>query len=149
MQTLASFKPRLLGSLVRGDGPLDRIQLLVFADSPEPVIWHLNDRHIPCQAGDTLLHYSGGRRLARPALRGLFKYALNGAGCETIFHDVYFGPAFPGRVHTAYDELAPLPVDIRERIILMHYNDDASDEAKSRALDAGFRIATREGTYGL
>ncbi|MGB5252629.1 MAG: hypothetical protein WBN68_07890 [Sedimenticolaceae bacterium] len=71
MQTLARFKPRLLGSLVRGDGPLDQIQLLVFADSPEPVIWHLNDRHIPWQAGDTLLHYSAGRRLARPVLRFL------------------------------------------------------------------------------
>ena len=71
MQTLASFKPRLLGSLVRGDGPLDRIQLLVFADSPESVIWHLNDRHIPWQAVDTLLHYSAGRRLARPTLRFL------------------------------------------------------------------------------
>ena len=69
METLAEFRPRLIGGLIHGDGPLDRIQLLVFADSPEPVMWHLNDRHIPWRESETLLHYSGNRRLARPTLR--------------------------------------------------------------------------------
>ena len=32
---------------------------------------HLSDRHIPWQDAEVVLHYSGGRRIARPALRFL------------------------------------------------------------------------------
>lgn len=68
-------------------------------------------------------------------------------GCEVIYHDVYFGPAFPGRVHTAYEEIAVLPPEVASRIVLMHYNDDVSAEALARARDAGFRIALKHEPY--
>jgi len=68
-------------------------------------------------------------------------------GCEIVYHDVYFGPVFPGRVHTAYEEIADLPQDVRSRIVLMHYNDDVTDEELRRARDAGFRIALKHEPY--
>src|SRR5690606_7996015 len=48
---------------------------------------------------------------------------LLGRGCEIIYHDVYFGPWFPGTVHTAWEEIATLPDEIAARVVLMHYND--------------------------
>ncbi|MCB1803015.1 MAG: hypothetical protein KDI82_15090 [Gammaproteobacteria bacterium] len=69
MRDLADFEPRLAGPLVHGDGPLQRIRLLLRADSPEQVIMHLQDRHIPWQSGEVTLLYSGDRRIAHPALR--------------------------------------------------------------------------------
>ena len=69
MQLFCEFQPRLIGALARGDGPLDRVQLLLFADSPEQVILELTERHIPWQESEVTLHYSGGRRGLHPALR--------------------------------------------------------------------------------
>lgn len=69
MAEFARFRPRLFGALLHGDGPLDLIQLLVFADSPEQVMHHLSDRRIPWRDSEVVLSYSGRRRLARPALR--------------------------------------------------------------------------------
>lgn len=71
MQTFAEFRPHLVGAPIHGDGPLDRVRLLLFADTPEQVMLHLSDRHIPWQDAEVVLHYSGGRRIARPALRFL------------------------------------------------------------------------------
>lgn len=68
MQMFEEFRPRLVGALVRGDGPFERVRLLLFADTPEQVAMHLADRHIPWRESEIELHYSGGRRLARPAL---------------------------------------------------------------------------------
>ena len=68
-------------------------------------------------------------------------------GCQTIFHDVYFGKAFPGRVHTSYEEIAELPKDIAQHIVLMHYNDGVGEEQLRRAKDAGFRVAVRDNDY--
>ncbi len=42
-------------------------------------------------------------------------------GCQTIFHDCQLKP--PGVVHTTLEELQTLPLDIQERIWLMHYDD--------------------------
>lgn len=52
MCDLAAFEPQLAGSLVHGDGPLDRIRLLLRADTPEQVIMHLDDRHIPWRTAE-------------------------------------------------------------------------------------------------
>ena len=68
MQTFEVFRPRLAGALVRGDGPLERIRLLLVAETPEQVAMHLADRHMPWRESAIELHYSGGRRLMRPAL---------------------------------------------------------------------------------
>lgn len=71
MSEFTTFGPRLFGDLIHGDGPLDRIRLMLIADPPEQVMHHLSDRHIPWQDGETVLSYSGRRRVARPCLRFL------------------------------------------------------------------------------
>lgn len=68
MRTLAAFRPRLLGSLVDGDGALDHITLLLQADSVESVIHVLQDHHIPWRSDERTLHHASGQRLAHPAL---------------------------------------------------------------------------------
>jgi hypothetical protein len=68
MQVFSRFEPRLIGPLVSGDGPLDRVQLLLFVDSPEQVIVELSERRMPWQESEAILHYSGGRRRSHPAL---------------------------------------------------------------------------------
>lgn len=69
MCDLAAFEPQLAGSLVHGDGPLDRIRLLLRADTPEQVIMHLDDRHIPWRTTEASLLHAGERRIDWPALR--------------------------------------------------------------------------------
>jgi hypothetical protein len=69
MRTFSRFQPRLIGALVRGDGPLEKVQLLLTADTPEQVMLALNDQRIPWRESEVVLHYAGGRRAARPALR--------------------------------------------------------------------------------
>lgn len=68
-------------------------------------------------------------------------------GCHTIFHDCYFGPAFRGRVHSAFVEIAELPPSIASHIVLMHYNDNVPEEELQRARDAGFRLARKAQTF--
>jgi len=68
MRALSAFSPRLAGALIHGDGRLDRIRLMLHADTPEQVILHLHERHIPAETYEVLLHQSGGRRLATPAI---------------------------------------------------------------------------------
>jgi len=71
MKTFADFRPKLFGALLNGDGPLDRIRLLLTADDPEQVMRHLADRHIPWEDSETVLVYSGGRRKTLPTMRFL------------------------------------------------------------------------------
>ncbi|MCB1785414.1 MAG: hypothetical protein H6953_05375 [Chromatiaceae bacterium] len=71
MHRLKPFEPRLFGSLVHGDGPLDRVRILLSADTPEQVILHLHELHLPWREAEVTMHYSGGRRLAQPAVRFL------------------------------------------------------------------------------
>lgn len=83
MRTLQDFQPRLTGPLVHGDGPLDRIRLLLVAETPEQVILHLHDRHIPWRDAEVALHYSNGRREMQPALR----FVAGDASIELIVLD--------------------------------------------------------------
>lgn len=69
MRNLAAFAPRLAGTLVHGDGPLDRIRLLVYADSAEQVLLHLHDQGIPWQDAEVELRHAGNRRRSWPAAR--------------------------------------------------------------------------------
>lgn len=68
-------------------------------------------------------------------------------GVETLFHEVTFTPYSPGIVHTTFGELAALPKDIAERMILMHYGDQTSEDMFKAAEDLGFRIARRGIVY--
>jgi len=71
MKEFADFRPKLFGDLLTGDGPLDRIRLMLTADSAEQVIYQLADRHIPWQETEAILIHSGGRKKPWPAMRFL------------------------------------------------------------------------------
>ena len=68
-------------------------------------------------------------------------------GMEIIFHEVTFAPPFEYNIHTAFLELARLPREIAEHIVLMHYGDMASLDDFKKAEDLGFRIAKRQIVY--
>ena len=53
---------------------------------------------------------------------------------EIIFHDCQL---FNGGVHASLDELTTLPLEIKEKIVLMHYGDNWKD-FKKKALKQGF-----------
>jgi hypothetical protein len=69
MRSLQEFDPRLFGSLVHGDGPLDTIRLILTADTPESVMLALSDRHIPWREDETALMLSSEGSEVRPSLR--------------------------------------------------------------------------------
>ena len=62
-------------------------------------------------------------------------------GAEVIFHDVSFLPAKRDSVHASFEELQTLPRDMIERMVLMHYSDEVTDDEKKYAADLGFRLA--------
>ncbi len=66
---------------------------------------------------------------------------LLNSGIETIFHETFFAPLFPGCIHTSFEELAELPRTVAEHIILMHYSDMTTQNDFKRAESLGFRIA--------
>lgn len=71
MRQLADHQPRLIGSLVDGDGPLDQITLLLLTDTIEEVIHDLEDRHIPWRSTEHSLQHARGQRISHPAVRFL------------------------------------------------------------------------------
>jgi len=91
---------------------------------------------------DQHVAYTSDCRFSRERIEGLL-----GRGCDVIYHDVYFGPATQGSVHTAFVEMKDLPREMAERIVLMHYNDDAPVEGITEAEDLGFRLATKAIDY--
>ena len=67
MQALSEFKPRLIGSVV--DGSADSgsdIQLYLFTDVPETVLYKLRDLDIPWHEEDTSLRYSNHQQKNHP-----------------------------------------------------------------------------------
>lgn len=42
---------------------------------------------------------------------------------DVIFHDCAFFPKYPSTVHTHFEELCELPLEVRKKIKLMHYGD--------------------------
>jgi ribonuclease BN (tRNA processing enzyme) len=62
-----------------------------------------------------------------------------------IFHECSFTPAYPGTVHTHYEQLLELPDDLRSRMVLIHHG------PKPEGLDPmgdGFHgVAHKGGTY--
>ncbi|GAB6929689.1 MBL fold metallo-hydrolase [Paenibacillus sp. JCM 10914] len=73
--------------------------------------FYLNDR----------IFYSGDMVFHPELLREL----VDKRNCEMILHECQL--VEPGAVHTTLNELLSLPLDIQERIYLMHYNDNAAD----------------------
>lgn len=69
LRAVKPFRPRLFGAVADGHGRLDRIRLLLIADSAEDVIMHLVDRGIPWHSAEVTLPRSRGRRERLPAIR--------------------------------------------------------------------------------
>jgi hypothetical protein len=70
MKLLAPFSPRLVGPVLNGSA--DRhspIYLHLFADTGEQVDIFLLEHKIPCEHGERLVRYSGGREERRPLFR--------------------------------------------------------------------------------
>jgi len=80
-------------------------------------------RHIPGKPSFSLviqekLFYSSDMVFDRPLLDELVRER----GCRYLLHECQF--ASPGVVHTTLDELLGLPLDLQEKIFLMHYGDE-------------------------
>lgn len=65
---------------------------------------------------------------------GLITEAERAYSIEAIFHDVQF---YPGGVHANITELATLPEETKQKMLLMHYPDNF-EERLPQILDAGF-----------
>jgi len=67
MQALSEFKPHLIGSVM--DGTADSgsdIQLYLFADTPESLLFKLKDLDIPWHEEDKILRYANHHQQMRP-----------------------------------------------------------------------------------
>lgn len=72
MQLFADFSPRLVGTALAGTGDLQiGVELFLFADRPEDVIFTLIERKIPWQEGERSCRYPRGQRTSHPSFRFL------------------------------------------------------------------------------
>jgi hypothetical protein len=69
MQLLASFKPRLVGPVFHGTANLNsEINLHVFADTPEEVIFFLMERNIPFTSSQRRMRFNNNNYTEIPVL---------------------------------------------------------------------------------
>lgn len=81
MRMLSEFEPRLIGLALHG--VTDRqhgVELFLFADRPEDVLFKLADQGIPWRESERTLRYAGGQRTAHPA----FGFLAGGIPFELI-----------------------------------------------------------------
>ena len=70
MRTFQGFSPRLTGPVLDGTGAVELgIQLYLFAERPEEVVFRLLDRQIPWQERERGFRYRGGERRNHPVFR--------------------------------------------------------------------------------
>jgi hypothetical protein len=70
MEAFRAFSPRLLGSALTGPGRADRgVQIFLFADRPEDVVFALMEQRIPWHERERPFRYSDGERRVHPVLR--------------------------------------------------------------------------------
>jgi len=70
MRAFQEFSPRLTGPVLDGTGPaVLGIQLYLFAERPEEIVFRLLDRQIPWQERERSLRYRGGERRNHPVFR--------------------------------------------------------------------------------
>lgn len=105
--------------------------------------------HVPCRPSFGVIlndrtAYTSDCQFSRERIESL----LN-RGVETIFHEVTFSSPHAHPVHTFFEELSSLPDSFARHIILMHYEDTASEEGFMKAEDKGFRIARRGIRYSI
>jgi len=69
------------------------------------------------------------------------------ARASVIFHDCTF-TEFPGQVHGLFSDFEKLPPALREKIVLMHHEDDI-ERYRGRAEALGFRLAMPGDVFNL
>lgn len=70
MRSFQAFSPHLIGPVVDGTGPVELgIQLYLFAERPEEVVFRLLERQIPWQERERGFRYRGGERRSHPVFR--------------------------------------------------------------------------------
>lgn len=70
MRFFEGFSPHLVGSVCDGAGPVEPgIQLYLYAERPEDVVFRLLDRQIPWHERERSLRYRGGERRVHPVFR--------------------------------------------------------------------------------
>lgn len=69
MQVFDAFHPRLVGAARAGAASRTQgLELYLFAETPEEVIWTLIDRHIPWENAAAQFRYANGERQEHPVL---------------------------------------------------------------------------------
>jgi len=72
MHRFRAFNPRLIGPLRHGSGDADAgVQLCLYAERPEDVVFALIDAHIPWHERERSFRYGDGERRTHPAFRFL------------------------------------------------------------------------------
>ncbi len=100
MRLLESFAPRLVGSALTGIGDRQAgVELFLFADRPEDVLFTLIERRIPWEEDERGFRYASGQRCVHPAFRFM-------AG-DTPFELIVLPPA--ARRHPPLDPLNEKP----------------------------------------
>ncbi len=70
LRAFADFSPRLIGAVLRGTGDRQTgIELFLFSDLPEDVIFALIEQRIPWREGEREWRYPGGQRHTHPVFR--------------------------------------------------------------------------------
>jgi hypothetical protein len=70
MEALRAFSPRLLEAALTGAGRTERgVQILLFADCPEDVVFALMEQRIPWHERERSFRYSNGERRVHPVMR--------------------------------------------------------------------------------
>jgi hypothetical protein len=70
MHSFEAFSPRLVGPVLQGSGQAEEgIQLYLYAERPEDVVFALMEQHIPWQERERAFRYSGGERRNHPVFR--------------------------------------------------------------------------------
>jgi len=81
MQALQRFNPLLVGSVFQGTADTNsRVQLHLFADTPEDVLFALSDLQIPWQERQRTLHFRDGARRETPS----FQFSADGVMFELL-----------------------------------------------------------------
>jgi ribonuclease BN (tRNA processing enzyme) len=95
---------------------------------------------VPASAG-RIAWWSGDSVVDAALLRRLAPNA------NVIFHDCTF-TEFPGQVHGLFSDFEKLPPGLREKIVLMHHEDDI-ESYRGRAEALGFRLAMPGDVFDL
>lgn len=95
METLQAFKPRLVGPVLAGTADRhSRIELHLFCDSPEQIIFHLMELRIPWRDGEKRLHYPQGVVRRQP----LFRFQAGESEIELVWfprNEMHHSPLSP------------------------------------------------------